>query len=81
MNTKTILTIALLISPILLIQLGMGIYALVDLSKRKLVKGPRWAWAAGIIITLIAVPTGIILTGIYLYWGRQPGMEADDDSD
>ncbi len=80
MSTKTILTIVLLISPILLIQLGMAIYSLLDLSRRKTINGPRWAWAIGILLTALAVPTGIILSGIYLAWGRQIGMEADDDS-
>ncbi len=34
-----------------------------------------------LIFGLFAVPTGIILSGFYLAWGRQTGMEADDDSD
>jgi hypothetical protein len=81
MSTQTILTIALLLSPILLIQLGLAIYSLRDLSRRKLVRGPRWAWAVGLIVTAFAMPTGILVSGIYLAWGRQTGMEVDDDSD
>lgn len=81
MNNQTILTIALLVSPILLIQLGMAIYSLLDLSRRKIVHGPRWAWAVVLILTGFAVPTGILVSGVYLAWGRLPGMEADDDSD
>jgi hypothetical protein len=27
------------------------------------------------------VPSGIIVSGLYLAWGRQTGMEAGDDSD
>ena len=81
MSNQQILTILLLISPIFLIQLGMAIYALIDLSRRKVVRGPRWAWAVGLILGAFAVPTGIIVSGLYLAWGRQTGLEADDDSD
>jgi Zn-dependent protease with chaperone function len=81
MSTQQILTILLLISPIFLIQLGMAIYSLIDLSRRKVVRGPRWAWAAGLILGAITVPTGIIVSGVYLAWGRQAEAEADDDSD
>lgn len=81
MPTRTILTIVLLISPILLIQLGMAIYSLLDLSRRKVVRGPRWAWAVLLVLSGVAVPTGILVSGVYLVWGRLPGMEAGDDSD
>jgi len=81
MSNQQILTILLLISPILLIQLGMAIYSLIDLSHRKVVRGPRWAWAVGLILGAFAIPTGIIVSGVYLAWGRQTGLEADDDSD
>jgi hypothetical protein len=81
MATKTILTIVLLISPILLIQLGMAIYALRDLYHRKIVHGPRWAWAVLLVLSGVAVPTGILVSILYFVWGRQPGMEAADDSD
>ncbi len=80
MSTKTILTIVLLVSPILLIQLGMVIYALLDLARRKIIRGPRWAWAVGLILTIFAVPSGLLVAGIYLYWGRQNEAEDNDDS-
>lgn len=81
MTTKTILTIVLLVSPILLIQLGMVLYALLDLSRRKAVRGLSWVWAVALILTIFAVPSGILVAGIYLYWGRQHETEEDDDSD
>lgn len=81
MSTKTILTILLAISPILLIQVGIVIYSLIDLSRRKAMRGPRWLWIVLLIFGIFAVPTGILLSALYLAWGRQPGMEADDDSD
>ena len=70
MTTKEILNLLLLVSPIILIQLGMVIYALIDLKKREKTHGPRWAWALGLIVTALAVPTGIIVSGVYLAWGR-----------
>ncbi len=63
-------TVLPLLIPILVIQLGMAIYALLDLSKRAATHGPRWAWAAGLIITALALPSGILVSGVYLGWGR-----------
>ena len=57
--------------PIFLIQLGLAIYALLDLKKRLVVHGPRWLWALILIITAFALPTGILASGIYLGLGRQ----------
>jgi hypothetical protein len=71
MNFETIRNLLLLISPIILIQLGLAVYSLIDLSRRTVVRGPRWLWAVGLIITALAVPTGIILSALYLVWGRQ----------
>ena len=70
MTTQEIIKIALLLSPIFLIQLGMVIYALVDLKRRQKTRGPRWAWALGLIITTFGFPSGILVSGIYLAWGR-----------
>jgi hypothetical protein len=70
MNTQLILKILLLISPIILIQVGMAVYALIDLKGRTKTRGPRWAWALGLIITSLGVPSGIIVSGVYLAWGR-----------
>jgi hypothetical protein len=70
MTAKEIINLALLLSPILLIQLGLVIYALVDLARRTKTRGPRWAWALGLIVTAFGLPTGIIVSGIYIAWGR-----------
>lgn len=70
MTTQEILKLALLLSPVFLIQVGMAVYALVDLSRRAKTRGPRWAWALGLIVTTFGVPSGIIVSGIYLAWGR-----------
>jgi hypothetical protein len=63
-------TVLPLLVPILLIQLGLVIYALLDLSNRKAIYGPRWAWAVGLIVTALALPSGILVSGAYLGWGR-----------
>jgi hypothetical protein len=70
MTTQDILKIALLVSPIFLIQVGMAVYALIDLKGRLKTRGPRWAWALGLIVTAFGVPSGIIVSGVYLAWGR-----------
>ena len=70
MTPKEILNLALLVSPIFLIQVGMAVYALIDLKRRTKTRGPRWAWALGLIVTTFAVPSGILVSGVYLAWGR-----------
>ena len=70
MTTQEILNLVLLLSPVFLIQVGMTVYALVDLARRAKTRGPRWAWALGLIVTLFGIPAGIIVSGIYLAWGR-----------
>jgi hypothetical protein len=59
-----------LLIPVVLIQLGLSIYALVDLKRRTKTRGPRWAWAVALIVTTFAFPSGVIVSGIYLAWGR-----------
>ena len=51
--------------PIAIIQLGLMIYALVDLLKRERTKGPKWMW--GLIIVLV----NIIGPVLYLLIGRE----------
>ena len=70
MTPKEILNLVLLISPVFLIQVGMAVYALIDLAHRAKTRGPRWAWALGLIVTAFAIPSGIIVSGVYLAWGR-----------
>ena len=70
MTNQEILNLVLLLLPVFLIQVGMAVYALVDLSRRTKTRGPRWAWALGLIVSTFTVPSGIIVSGIYLAWGR-----------
>jgi hypothetical protein len=77
MTTQEIINLALLLLPILLIQLGLVVYALVDLSRRDQVRGQRWAWGAGLVLTALALPTGIIIAGLYLAYGRNVEVQND----
>jgi glucose uptake protein GlcU len=51
--------------PIVIIQIGLTIFALVDLLRREQTKGPKWAWA--LVILLISTIGPII----YLVAGRE----------
>ena len=81
MNQETITTLILLLSPIFLLQLGLALYALLDLRKRERVRGARWAWALCLIVTALALPTGMIASAVYLVWGRQPVEEHGTNRD
>ncbi len=63
--------------PILIIQIGMAVYSLFDLSRRSYFHGPRWLWIALLIVSAFAVPSGILVSGLYLAWGRN--IEADQE--
>jgi hypothetical protein len=69
-TTNDIVHLVLLLSPIILIQIGMVVYALVDLARRNKLRGPRWAWTLGLILSALSIPSGIIVAGIYLAWAR-----------
>ena len=79
MTKQEIINLVLLLSPILLIQLGMAIYALLDLSRRIQVRGQRRIWAVGLVLTALTLPTGLLVSGIYLAWGRHVEISHDPD--
>lgn len=54
-----------LLIPILIIQLSLMIYSLVDLSRREITRGPKWLW---VVLVVIGQLWGPIL---YLIVGRQ----------
>ena len=54
-----------LLIPILLVQLGLMVYCLVDLAKREQTRGPKWLWIVLIIIGQLWGPL------LYLFVGRQ----------
>ncbi len=49
--------------PIILIQLGLMIFALIDLARRPTANGPRWLWAIVIIFINIIGPIAYFLIG------------------
>lgn len=49
--------------PIILIQLGLMIFALIDLARRPTANGPRWMWAVIIIFVNIIGPIAYFLIG------------------
>lgn len=54
-----------LLAPIVFLQLGLMIFALVDLVRRERTKGPKWTWA------LIIVLINFIGPIVYLMIGRE----------
>ena len=54
-----------LLVPILLIQLGLMVYCLVDLARRERTLGPKWLWALIVIFGELLGPV------IYLVVGRK----------
>jgi hypothetical protein len=54
-----------LLIPILLIQLALMIYCLVDLARRETTKGPKWVWVLLIVLGQLWGPI------VYLILGRQ----------
>jgi len=50
-----------LIIPIALLQLGLMIYALIDLVHRKRTKGPKWVWVVVIVLVNIFGPIVYLL--------------------
>jgi len=53
-----------LIIPIVLLQLGLMVYCLVDLSRRENTRGPKWMWVVLIVLGELIGPL------LYLVLGR-----------
>ncbi|MCJ7825791.1 MAG: PLD nuclease N-terminal domain-containing protein [Anaerolineales bacterium] len=51
--------------PIILLQLGLMVFALADLIRRERTKGPKWVWAIVIIFVNLIGPI------VYLVIGRE----------
>lgn len=51
--------------PVVLLQLGLMVFALVDLTRRERTKGPKWVWALVIIFVNLIGPI------VYLVVGRE----------
>jgi hypothetical protein len=49
--------------PILLLQLGLMIYSLVDLARRERIRGPKWLWVIVIVLGELVGPVVYLLIG------------------
>jgi hypothetical protein len=49
--------------PIIILQLGLMIFALVDLARRERTKGPKWVWALVIIFVNLIGPILYFVVG------------------
>jgi len=49
--------------PVLLLQLGVAIFCLIDLARRDRTKGPKWMWAIIIILGQLIGPLVYLLIG------------------
>lgn len=54
-----------LIWPLIVIQLGLMVFALIDLNRRSATRGPKWVWALVIIFVNIIGPI------VYFVIGRE----------
>jgi len=52
-----------LLIPIVLLQLGLIAFALVDLNRRERTKGPKWVWALVIIFVNLIGPIAYLVIG------------------
>ena len=52
-----------LIIPLVLIQLGLMVFALIDLSKREKTRGPKWMWVLIIIFGELVGPIIYFVVG------------------
>ncbi|MGB9005119.1 MAG: PLD nuclease N-terminal domain-containing protein [Candidatus Aminicenantales bacterium] len=52
-----------LLIPVIIIELGLMIIALLDLVKRERTRGPKWVWALVIIFLNIFGPIAYLLFG------------------
>ena len=53
----------LFIIPVLLVQLGLMIYCLLDLSRREKTKGPKWMWVLLIVLGELIGPVLYLVVG------------------
>lgn len=64
MSTEQLMRLLPLILPLVLIQLGLMVVALLDLVRREHTRGPKWLWAVIIIFGELIGPL------VYFLFGR-----------
>lgn len=52
-----------LIIPLVLVQLGLMVFCLLDLARRERTRGPKWLWAIIIILGELVGPVVYLLVG------------------
>jgi hypothetical protein len=63
-STDLLLRLIPLLIPILIIQVGLMIFCLLDLSRRETTRGPKWLWVVLIVLGQLWGPI------LYLVIGR-----------
>jgi hypothetical protein len=63
-STDLLLRLIPLLIPILIIQVGLMIFCLLDLSRRETTRGPKWLWVLLIVLGQLWGPI------LYLVIGR-----------
>jgi hypothetical protein len=52
-----------LIIPLILVQVGLMVFCLIDLSRRERTRGPKWLWAILIVLGELIGPVAYLLFG------------------
>jgi hypothetical protein len=63
METKELARLLPLIAPLVVIQLGLMVAALVDLVRRQATRGPKWAWGIAIVAFSLLGPLAYFILG------------------
>ncbi len=63
MSTEQVMRLLPLFVPLILIQLGLIVAALLDLTRREHTRGPKWVWAVIIIFVEMIGPLAYFLFG------------------
>jgi hypothetical protein len=60
---QTFIKMLPLLIPVVLVELGLLLVALVDLIRRERTRGPKWAWALVILFVQIIGPIAYLILG------------------
>ena len=63
METEGLARLLPLIAPLIVVQLGLLVAALVDLLRRHSTRGPKWAWGIAIVAVSILGPLAYFIFG------------------
>jgi hypothetical protein len=62
-ETEELTRLIPLIAPLVLIQVGLMVAALVDLVRRQTTRGPKWAWGVTIVAFSMLGPLAYFIFG------------------